>query len=156
MASLSPATTDAAGWTRLRPTALLFAFGLLCMPLAMFFTALPVLALYAENLGSRIGFLTFAPPLAVLTWFAIYGIFVVRTRFNSSGIEYRGLTRKVLIPWSEVRQIQNGAGFGALIITARGQLTVWRRLRGFAQLLAEAARQGVEIDPPQPDDRSAD
>lgn len=155
MASLVPALApESASWIRLRPTPALFAFGLLCVPLAVFFTALPVLALFADNLGSRIGFLSFGPPLAVLTWFAIYGIFIVRTRFNSAGIEYRGLTRRIMIPWGEVRQVKGSAAVRCYIVTARGRLTVWRNFTGFPQLVAEASRHGVEIDPALLDDNA--
>ena len=137
---------DSAGWVRLRPSARLFAFALLCVPFAILFTAMRFLAFFAENLGSRLGFLILGPPLAALMWFGIYGVFIVRTRFNSAGIEYRGLTRGIMIPWNEVQQIRDSAAFGAYVTTARGPLIVRQYFRGFRQFVAEAARHGVDID----------
>ena len=132
---------------RLRPTARLLAFGLLCVPFAVLGITLPLLAFFAENMGSRIGFLILGPLLAALSLPGVYGAFIVRTRFNDAGIEQRNLTRRVTIAWADVREIKASVSSGAYIVSTQGPLIVWRAFRGYHELIAEATRHGVEIDP---------
>jgi len=137
---------DAAPWVRLRPTVRLFAFGLMCVPLAVLCTVLPLVAFFAEDLGSRIGFLTLGPVLAPPAWFAVYGIFAVRTRFQCRADRAARSDAQSCAALGDVREIKTSV-FGAHVATTREPLIVWKYFRGYQQFIAEAARQGVEIDP---------
>lgn len=140
-----PVRPDPDGSVRLRPSLGLYVFGLLFIPFSLFFTAMPALAFFAPEIGEKILFAVLGPPLALLGWYAIYGVFIVRVRFNANGICYRGF-RKLDVPWSEVRRIGDSAALGTFISSTKGRLIVWKYLRGFQQLLDEADRHGIAID----------
>lgn len=143
---------DADGWLRVRPTLVVYIFGLFYIPFALLFTAMPLMAVYADTVQQGVVFVVLGPLLACLMWFGLYGTFIARTRFNADGIEYRGLIRTLFVPWKEVRRIGDHSGLGTYVSTNRGRLIVWKFFLGFPQLVEEAMRHGIEVDPSLLDD----
>jgi len=142
----SPVHPDPDGWTRLRPSIGAYVLGLLFVMAALLFTAMPALALVGQGSLTSWVLVLLGPPLAALMWYGAYGTFVVGVRFNGDGIVYRGLLKRLLVPWKEVRRIKD-SGLGSYISTDQGRLIAWKYFRGFRELLEEAERHGIEIDP---------
>ncbi len=145
--SKKPVKPDADGWIRLKPSIALRIFGAIMTIFALFFSSYPVLAYFVDANGFAWFLVALGVPLAIMFWYGVYTTFIVKTRFNEQGIEYKGLIKKVFVQWAEVRKITDSVWLGAYVSTSKGRLIIWKLLRGFQQLVDAAREQGVEIDP---------
>ena len=105
---------DQDGWIKLRGTNLTYCLGLLCIPVAV---AGMILSFTFAAIADQLQFiipLTICVTLSLATWFGVYTLLVVQTRFNKQGIEYRGLLRFLFIPWNDVERIADNAMIGSM------------------------------------------
>jgi len=139
---------DVDGWVAVRPTTFLYVIGaIFAIPMAIFLTALPFLAFVSGMPSLLPVYLMVGVPLAIGSWYFVYGIFIVRMQFNESGIEYREFSRRLFVEWREVGRIKYDFLLGAYASTDKGRLIAWEYFRGFSQLIDAAQRNNIVIDP---------
>lgn len=139
---------DQEGWVNLTPGISLYVIGLLSLLLLLVFMTAPFAAMTNEE-NSASGIVTLFL-LSAMTWpligYGAYYVFIVRTRFNNSGIEYQSWRGREFYPWNDIIEVVDSVWLGSFLRTKHKKLRVWKYLRGFPQLLKALEERNIKID----------
>jgi hypothetical protein len=138
LSATKPVEPDRDGWIVLKPTIGIWILGIFALLMGAFFAALLVAAAIVRT-EDRLDplFFVLCPPLIALGAIGFLTCAVMRTKFNETGVTYRGILKSISAAWSDVARAEDTALLGPKLITRRGTILFSKYYRGYRQLLAE-------------------
>ena len=94
------------------------------------------------------GFISLLCAGFVCAWaMSVYALLLTKIKFNDQGIAYQGITKTLFVEWKNVRSISKNHFLSEHAKTEKGNLLVWKQRTGFIQLLDEAGKHNIRVDP---------